>query len=85
LCDLRAVEPLIASLKEDNMAITQQATTALGQLKDKRAIEPLVQAYARWNTGQRENSDSVRNFIIQALLDLGVTDAVQRTAGPPAH
>jgi len=85
LGDLRAVEPLIASLTEDNAAIAQQASSALGALKDKRAISPLRQAYARWGAGQRENADSVRNFFVQALLELGVADVVQGATGIPAH
>jgi HEAT repeat protein len=85
LGDLRAVEPLIASLTEDNAAIAQQASLALGALKDNRAIAPLRQAYARWSAGQRENADSVRNFFVQALLELGVTDVVQGATGRPTH
>jgi len=85
LGDPRAVELLIASLTEDNAAIAQQASLALGALKDKRAIAPLRQAYARWSAGQRENADSVRNFFVQALLELGVTDVVQGATGIPAH
>jgi len=74
LGDPRAVDPLIASLNEDNGAVTTASIVALGQLKDKRAIEPLKQAYARWSAGQRENADSVKAFIVQALLALGVKD-----------
>jgi HEAT repeat protein len=85
LGDLLAVEPLIASLTEDNAAIAQQASLALGALKDKRAIAPLRKAYARWSAGQRENTDSVRNFFVRALLELGVTDVVQGATGIPAH
>jgi HEAT repeat protein len=83
--DLRAMEPLAASLAEDNPSITAQASAALGALKDKRAIEPLKQAYARWSAGQRENADSVRNFILQALLELGATDVLQSTSGTPVR
>lgn len=78
LGDIRAVDPLIASLNEDNFTITMSASSALGQLKDKRAIEPLKQAYARWSTGQRENADSVKGFIVTALLQLGVTDVIKK-------
>lgn len=85
LGDSRAVDPLIASLNDDNVSITMQASRALGQLKDKRAIEPLKQAYARWSTGQRENADSAKGFIVQALLDLGDTDLIKRTTGMPVH
>lgn len=78
LGDIRAVDPLIASLNEDNFTITMGACGALGQLKDKRAIEPLKQAYSRWSTGQRQNALSVKGFIVQALLALGVKDAPVR-------
>jgi HEAT repeat protein len=78
LSDIRAVDPLIASLNEDNFTITMSASSALGQLKDKRAIEPLKQAYTRWSTGQRENADSVKGFIVTALLQLGVTDVIKK-------
>jgi HEAT repeat protein len=85
LGDLRAVEPLIATLNEDNMSITMSASSALGQLKDKRAIEPLKQAYARWSNGQREYADSVKGSIVQALSQLGVTDFVKIATGMPEH
>lgn len=78
LVDARAVDPLIASLSEDNAAITMTASYALAQLKDKRAVEPLKQSYARWSTGQRENADSVKGFIVTALLQLGVTDVIKK-------
>lgn len=81
--DLRAVEPLIASLKEDNGSVTMAASTALGLLKDKRAIDPLKQAYARWNTGQKDNADTVKVFIAQALSQLGVTDTLKQATGMP--
>lgn len=77
LGDIRALDPLIASLNEGNYTITMGACSALGQLKNKRAIEPLKQAYARWSTGQRQNALSVKGFIVQALLALGVTDVPQ--------
>jgi len=78
LADARAVDPLIASLSEDNAAITMKASYALAALKDKRAIEPLKQAYARWSTGQRGTADSVKGFIVTALLELGVTEVISR-------
>ena len=78
------MDTLIVSLNEDNSAITMQASWALGQLRDKRAIEPLRQAYARWSTGQVQN-ESVKSFFVQALQELGVTDAIKRTTGMPTH
>lgn len=67
LGDARAVEPLIASLAENNGQIVMQVSAALAALKDKRAIEPLKQAYARWNSGQHENALTVKFWISQAL------------------
>ena len=81
LGDSRAVEPLIASLNEDNGTITMQASSALAKLKDRRAIEPLQRAHVRWSTGQRENSNSVLGFIVQALLDLGAKEFDGKSAG----
>jgi HEAT repeat protein len=81
LGDARAIDPLIASLSEDNGAITMKASYALATLKDKRAIEPLKQAYSRWSTGQRENAESVKGSIVQALLALGATDVIKAMTG----
>lgn len=83
LGDPRAVEPLIASLKEDNSQITMQAASALAELKDQRAIQPLKEAYRRWHTGQRENGTTVEVWLLQALQGLGSTDLMIRTTGSP--
>lgn len=40
--DVRAVEPLIAALRDTNDGARQAAVTALGQLRDARAVEPLI-------------------------------------------
>lgn len=85
LDDLQAVDALILSMNEDNASITMQASSALALLKDKRAIEPLKQAYARWSTGTRENSNSVKGSIAQALFALGVTDFVRQATGMPPN
>jgi HEAT repeat protein len=77
LGDSHAVDPLIAVLNEDNFSLTENACSALGALKDKRAIEPLKQARARWTGGQRQHAQSVQSAIAQALSALGATDAVQ--------
>ena len=83
LGDPRAVEPLIASLKEDNGQITMQAASALAELKDQRAIQPLKEAYQRWQTGQRENGTTVSVWLLQALQGLGSTDLMIRATGSP--
>lgn len=40
--DLRAVEPLIAALQDEEWAVRWSAATALGWISDPRAIEPLT-------------------------------------------
>lgn len=42
--DERAVEPLIAVLRDDDESVRVAATSALGDLKDARAVEPLLVA-----------------------------------------
>lgn len=71
LGDERAVAPLIANLAEDNGQIVMQVSSALAMLKDRRAIEPLKQAYARWSTGQRQNAETVKVWISSALQKFG--------------
>jgi HEAT repeats len=82
LGDLRAVEPLIASLKEDNFTITQNASAALAQLKDKRAIDPLKQAYIRWSSGKQQYADTVKGSIQMALVQLGAEPVRSATGSP---
>lgn len=42
--DARAVEPLIAALKDENRDVRCSAVWALGALKEPRAVEPLITA-----------------------------------------
>jgi HEAT repeat protein len=56
--DARAVEPLIAALKEENAKVA--AADALGQIGDPRAVEPLIAAL-------KDLSGSTRGNIAQAL------------------
>jgi HEAT repeat protein len=42
--DRRAVEPLIAALKDESFSVRQAAAEALGKIKDPRAVEPLSAA-----------------------------------------
>ena len=41
--DVRAVEPLIAALKDENETVLDYVTSALGNTLDKRAVEPLLE------------------------------------------
>lgn len=45
--DARAVEPLIAALKDSDAFVRRAAVQALGQLKDARAVEPLIPALSQ--------------------------------------
>jgi HEAT repeat protein len=51
LGDARAVEPLIAALKEDS-GVGEETVEALGRLGDARAVEPLIAALGDedWDT-----------------------------------
>jgi HEAT repeat protein len=80
--DLRAVDPLIAALLEDNLAITRSASMALGQLKSPRAIEPLKEAYARWQ--QKPDFLSISFTIQSALTELGAGPEPIRVTGTPS-
>jgi len=44
LGDARAVEPLIAALRDGDAAVRLAATEALGQLEDEQAVQPLIAA-----------------------------------------
>jgi HEAT repeat protein len=58
--DHRAVEPLIAALKDSNSDVRSSAVRALGELKDSRAVAPLI---ATLNDSDRH----VRSGAAQAL------------------
>lgn len=62
--DSRALEPLIAALRDPYSNVRQSAATALGVLGDTRAVEPLINAL--------QNQDqSVRQVVVKALGQLG--------------
>jgi HEAT repeat protein len=61
--DTRAVEPLIAALKDNNSTVRWSAAEALGKIKDVRAIAPLIDA-------QEDDDNVVRREVIKALEDL---------------
>jgi len=58
--DPRAVEPLIAALKDNNWGVREAAAWALGEMKDHRAIIPLIEIL-------KDESGYVRERAIKAL------------------
>lgn len=71
LGDLRAVEPLIATLREKDRWVRLRTAQALGQLKDPRAIRPLMDvAWAKYggtNQGVVEALRSIGAPVVQLL------------------
>ncbi|MEE9611992.1 MAG: HEAT repeat domain-containing protein, partial [Desulfatiglandales bacterium] len=63
LNDVRAVVPLIATLKDENKYLRQTGARALGKLKDRRAIEPL-------NEALKDEDHDVRRTVAWAMLEL---------------
>jgi len=63
-----AVEPLIDALKNENIDIRQRAAFALGNIGDKRAVEPLIEAL---------NDELVRSNAATALGKIGDARAVE--------
>jgi len=69
--DIRAVEPLINVLKDDNKWwVREKAAEALGMIGDTRAVEPLIAAL-------KDNNNGVRLYAMQALGLIGDTLAVE--------
>jgi len=66
-----AVEPLIIALKDENSFVSDKAAEALGEIGDKRAVEPLV-AFALQDKGVNVNTYAVRS-----LGKIGDTGAVE--------
>ena len=56
LRDARAVEPLIACLKDQDQGMQSHAADALGQLGDTRAVEPLISCFKGQNLLARQSS-----------------------------
>jgi len=67
--DSRAVEPLIAALKDEDVNVRWPAARALGEIKDTRAIKPLIAALKDWHS-------NVRKAAAKALVKIG-TPAVE--------
>jgi hypothetical protein len=69
----RAVEPLIALLKDDDKIVRQSVAKVLGEIGDPRAVEPLIAALKDF--GKR--SDWVRRRVVLALGNIGDDRAVE--------
>ncbi|MCP4258867.1 MAG: HEAT repeat domain-containing protein, partial [Planctomycetes bacterium] len=61
--DARAVESLIAALKDNNSTVRWSAAEALGKIKDARAVGPLIDAL-------EDDDNSVRREAEKALEDM---------------
>jgi len=68
--DARAVEPLIATLKDSDVGVRWTAAEALGKLGDARAIEPLIATL-------HHDNDRMHNSAAEALGKLVDTLAVE--------
>ena len=72
--DARAVEPLIAALKDENKYVSQAAAKALGKIKDPRPVEPLIAAL-------KDQYSWARAAAAEALGRLGWEPAQDEMAG----
>ena len=70
LNSLRAVEPLILALDDENYFVVSNAAQALGQLGDNRAVKPLILSIEKV-------AKSALNGVIIALGDLGDPLAIE--------
>lgn len=66
-----AVEPLIEALKGSNLEIRRQAATVLGEIKEKRAVEPLIE------TLFDEEDEFIRARSAMALGEIGDEAALE--------
>jgi HEAT repeat protein len=68
--DPRAVEPLIAALKDAEWIVREAAAYALGEIKDPRAVEPLIAAL-------KDENEYVRKAAAYALGEIKDPRAVE--------
>src|SRR5215510_1908361 len=65
----KAVDSLIAALKNPNWQVRYYAAWALGQIGDKRAVEPLI-------TALHDENETVQDWATSALGEIGDKRAV---------
>jgi HEAT repeat protein len=70
LGDPRAVEPLIAALRDEDSSVRREAAKTLARLGDPRAIEPLIAAL-------RDEDSGVRREAAKALARRGSPHAIE--------
>jgi HEAT repeat protein len=68
--DERAVEPLIATLRNEDGDVREAAAEALGKIGDERAVEPLKQAL-------KDKSKDVQIWAAFGLYKLGDTQKIE--------
>jgi len=68
--DMRAVEPLVATLQDEDFKVRQSAASALGQLGDTRAVNPLLERL-------QDESSEMRRSVVCALGQLRDVRAVE--------
>jgi len=71
--DPRALEPLMAALKDKHYYPKSHAAEALGELKDPRAVEPLISALKE---ELKVSHNAARISIVQALGQIGDRRAI---------
>ncbi len=67
--DTRAVEPLLAALKDKNKGVKWEAVVALGEIKDTRAVEPLIAEL-------KDENGLVQIEAVRALWNIGDARAI---------
>ena len=73
LGDARAVEPLIAALKDSDSSVRQRAAEALGKLRDTRAVEPLITALKDRDSYVRQRAADALDKIGAPAIELFIT------------
>jgi HEAT repeat protein len=73
ISDLRAVDPLIDALEDEEVMVRNEAARVLGEIGDPRAVDPLINAL----DSEEDYSIGVRWGVIEALGKLGDTRVVE--------
>ena len=74
ICDQRALEPLIAALREPgSIYYRMEAVVALGNLRDRRAIQPLKEMIG---ATLKDDEKHIRNYAIDSLGKIGGSEVV---------